>query len=450
MTRHTATWTAGLALAAAATLAPSLATAAIPGITGTVASGARTFRLAARPDRISTGDGNSLLVWGFSDGARRAQYPGPTLLVSEGDLVTVELANHLPTPVSIHFPGHDVRATGGAPGVLVQEAPAASGGVPGTVTYRFTAARPGTFLYQSGTRPDVQVEMGLFGALIVRPRGFDPAQPRAYGHADSRYDREFLFVHSEMDPRIHRMVELQGPAALDQTGLLADYFSNYWFHNGRTAPDTMAPAALPLLPTQPYDSFPRFHAGERILMRVVGAGRELHPFHHHGNHARVIARNGQLLESAPGAGADLAPEVFTIQVVPGQTVDALFEWTGAGLGWDVYGAGNGHACTDGDGDGFDDVTREWCQDHGTPIPVALPDVTTLTLGGFWSGSPFLGGAEPLPPGQGGLNPNGGLTFMWHSHREKELTNFGIFPGGAMTMIVIEPSWVEIPEPPGRM
>ena len=41
----------------------------------------------------------------------------------------------------------------------------------GTVTYSFVADHPGTFLYESGTDPDVQVRMGLFGALIVRPSG---------------------------------------------------------------------------------------------------------------------------------------------------------------------------------------------------------------------------------------------------------------------------------------
>ena len=28
--------------------------------------------------------------------------------------------------------------------------------------------------------------------------------------------------------------------------------------------------------------------------------------------------------------------------------------------------------------------------------------------------------------------------MWHSHNEKEITNYDIFPGGMMTMLVVEP------------
>jgi hypothetical protein len=92
----------------------------------------------------------------------------------------------------------------------------------------------------------------------------------------------------------------------------------------------------------------------------------------------------------------------------------------------------------GPSNGTDPATGEDCNDHGKPFPVVLPDQKTLTLGGFWSGSPFLGGSFALPPGEGGLNPNSGLTFMWHSHTEKELTNYDIFPGGMMTMMIIEP------------
>src|SRR4030042_1743541 len=112
---------------------------------------------------------------------------------------------------------------------------------------------------------------------------------------------------------------------------------------------------------------PAMRPGEKVLLRIVGGGRDMHPFHHHGNHARVIAKDGRLLESAPGLGADLSYEGFTIQSVPGET------------------------------------------------------------GGAWGGTPVLGILEPLPPGEGGLNPFGGLAFMWHSHTEKEMTNYDIFP-----------------------
>ena len=168
-----------------------------------------------------------------------------------------------------------------------------------------------------------------------------------------------------MDPRIHQTVEFDGPAALESTDYLSDYFPNLWFMNGRNAPDTMAEPFTPYLPTQPYNTMPMMHPGERVLIRLVGGGRDLHPFHHHGNHARVIARNGRILNTPGGSGADASFMVYTTDIAPGQTVDAIFEWTGKDLGWDVYGHSgqfDGKSCTP-DATGHDPNTHEWCADH---------------------------------------------------------------------------------------
>jgi len=316
------------------------------------------------------------------------------------------------------------------------------------VTYTFTATRPGTYHYASATQPDLQVEMGLMGALIVRPSS-GPAT--AYGTGDTGFDREYLFLLSEMDSHIHELVETQGPEAVYQTKLLSNYFPNYWFINGRNAPDTMAADGGGRFPTQPYGALVKMHPNDRVLMRVIGAGHDSHPFHHHGNHARIIAVDGRPLQSASGTALDLSHEVFTIQSVPGQTVDAIFTWTGKDLGWDVYGDAATHdqvfgvlsprSCEGGaayTSSGLDIRTREYCADHKKAIPVSLPDQLSIEFGGFWSGSPYLGVLGLLPPGQGGLNPDAGYTYMWHSHTEKEITNFDIFPGGMMTMLVIVP------------
>src|SRR5262249_36070623 len=155
------------------------------------------------------------------------QVPGPTLIVNEGDTVTVNLANGLPTSAgntSILFPGFTVTATGGTPGLLTTEA--APGG---SVQYVFTATTPRTRPHYSGPQGDLQVEMGPYGALILLPahvpsvcsNGLPATAPgnnaaaktawgesdfslskSAYDHPDTCYDREYLFQFSEMDPNI--------------------------------------------------------------------------------------------------------------------------------------------------------------------------------------------------------------------------------------------------------
>lgn len=378
-----------------------------------------TVNLTARTGYINTPDGASIFMWGFAPQGGVMQYPGPTLIMAQGATVRINLNNTLPDAVSIVFPGQSgVNATGGAAGALTREAPPDGG----AVSYSFTAHQPGTYLYHSGTRQDLQVEMGLVGALIVRP----PVATQAYNHAATVFDQEFLFLLTEIDPDVHDAVEAGRPARADMTA----FWPVYWFINGRCAPDTMLPAFASWLPNQPYDCHPMMMPGQKLLMRMVGAGRDAHPFHFHGNNATIVARDARMLGSSPGiSGPDLAESEFTIPVAPGQTTDAVFEWTGAKLGWDIYG----HTSTN---DPM--MAGEYAPDHGKPFPVTLPSDMDLTYGGHYGGSPFLGGTGMLPPGHEGLNPYGAFMFMWHSHNEKEIVNNNIFPGGMSTMMMVMP------------
>ncbi len=412
----------------------------------------RTFTLTAKQDFISTSDGNSHYAWGYAHGNEFAmQYPGPTLIVNQGDTVKVTLNNTLPVPVSIVFPGQGgVTAINGNAGMLTREAPAlaqlpsADAAPVAGPTYTFVATNAGTYMYHSGTNPDLQIEMGLIGALIVRPTGCDAASTTvlckiAYTNQGTGFDREHLFVLSEMDTDFHWQVYGQVFSGLPVEMDTSTIHPSIWFINGRNAPDTLLENGVYWLPTQPYNALPRMHPGERLLMRVVSAGRDLHPFHHHGNHATAIARDGQVLTSVPGGSPDLTSPEFTIRAIPGQTLDLVYEWTGKGIGFDIYGTVdvNPHDCVP-DNNGFDVTTKEWCADHYKAIPVTIPGQLDIAYGESYSGSPFLGLTGILPQGHPGLNTTGGYFHMLHSHNEKEITTDNIFPGGMMTMLIVEP------------
>ena len=53
---------------------------------------------------------------------------------------------------------------------------------------------PGTYLYQSGTQPSIQVPMGLYGALAV----VDGTVGQAYPGIS--YDADAVLLFSEIDP----------------------------------------------------------------------------------------------------------------------------------------------------------------------------------------------------------------------------------------------------------
>lgn len=509
--------------------------AAAPGITGVASGTTKAFDLTAAPGFISQPDGASVYSWGYGcttaaaaarfvpatvAGANclagKMQLPGPTLVVNQGDTVTVTLTNSLPAAAgntSILFPGFNVTATGGAAGVLAQEAAHS-----GTVMYSFVASTAGTHSYYSGTQGDLQVEMGLYGALIVLPTlggtvptgyqtqadgsGFPntcfvlgakvPSVPKearlamaAYDHPSACYDREYLFQLSEMDPAIHRQAEEQaGVACTQASGCMVvntePYHPTYFLINGRSFPDVADPHYAGQYPRQPYNGNPHMHPGELVLLRVIGHGRTQHPFHEHGNHVRVLARDGNMLLSttAPAAGKkpNLAgPLLFTTTTTPGQTLDGIFQYTAKNLNWDVYGHTDGittDTCVP-DANGFYTTGSsassvatalnyyEWCADHKKPLenhpfglvgsggPVTLPDPGIFANGPWYGGSPYLGpeatgravGSTPIPPSGTVANDptaEAGFAFMWHSHNEREITTNNIFPGGMMMMMLVDP------------
>jgi FtsP/CotA-like multicopper oxidase with cupredoxin domain len=522
-----------LVMMASALLLTAAAQAAAPGITGGGGTTA-SFNLTAQPAYITQPDGQAVYSWGYGCSSAPSgfappaslmpgatcptmQIPGPTLIVTEGQTVRVTLTNSLPAAAgntSILFPGFRVcpgtisggvctpTSPNGVPGLLTQEA--APGG---SVTYSFVASSPGTRAYYSGTQGDLQVEMGLYGVIIVLPNAV-PANcttglaasnllaqahwgendyrlaKAAYDHPRSCYDREYLFQFSEMDPNIHSQALAQVTASTGCTAGAAGcslevptepYHPAYFMINGRSMPDDMDPNYAAQYPHQPYNGNPHMHPGELVLLRIIGQGRWQHPFHEHGNHVRILARDGNLiLSTANPADPNLAgPLLFTTTTTPGLAMDGIFYWTGKGLNWDAYG--HNPASTDPlatlpcspDANGYNTGAPtainyfEWCQDHNKPLQVApfgdvagggpatLPDPNLFTNGPWYGGSPYLGpnatvratGPTGTTPPSGTIaNPPGteaGFAFMWHSHNEREITTNNIFPGGMLMMMLVD-------------
>ncbi|WP_024288500.1 multicopper oxidase domain-containing protein [Cellulomonas sp. KRMCY2] len=372
------------------------------------------FDLTTTTGYISLPDGNTAFMWGYSSGFDSFQHPGPVLCVNEGDTVTVILHNTLPEAASIVFPGQaDVLADGipaqpqlngsGVITSLTDTAPANGG----TVTYSFVATDPGTYLYESGTNPEKQVRMGLFGALIVRPSiGAD----HAYNRPDSQFtpSEEFMVLLSEIDPYQHQAVE-QGTSFN-----MNNYHPRYWLINGRGFPDSIADNGASWLPTQPYGSLASVSPYDATshpypgLARYLNVGTEDFPFHPHGNNGLVIGRDGRPLEGP--TGQDLSFEKFAINLGPGQTWDVLFKWY--------------------DAEGYDPVTN--------PVPVTVPSLTNQEVGVFYSGSPYLGSTQAMPPGIQTLNQCGEYYIISHNHALFQLTSWGTNMTGPITYMRINP------------
>jgi FtsP/CotA-like multicopper oxidase with cupredoxin domain len=373
------------------------------------------FNLTTAAGYIQLPDSNTMYMWGFSEAGKPFQFPGPVLCVNQGDTVTVVLQNGSPIPVSIMFPGQENVLANGAPAQpqfsgpgpetltsLTNAAPAGGG----SVTYSFVASRPGTFLYESGTDPQTQVRMGLFGAIVVRPAA-GPAF--ANNRADSQFTpaEEFMVLLSEIDPYQHQAAEQGG--AFDIT----KYHPRYWLVNGRGFPDSIADNFAPWLPSQPYGALARVHGMSPAhpypgLIRYLSVGTEDYPFHPHGNNGLVIGRDGWPLESS--TGADLSFEKFAINIGPGQTWDVTFQWR--------------------DAENYSSTTN--------PVPVTTSNVANLVHGMFYSGSPYLGETGPLPPGSSTLNQCGEFYIISHNHALYQITSWGMTMSGPITYLRVDP------------
>jgi FtsP/CotA-like multicopper oxidase with cupredoxin domain len=121
--------------------------------------------------------GASFSAWGFN-----GQVPGPTIEAQVGDVLEIRLTNHLPEPTVVHW--HGLRIPAAMDGTEMVQRPIAPDD---TFVYRFKAADAGTFWYHSHFNEIVQLERGLYGALVVR----SPEEPT--------FDHERVLVFDDVD-----------------------------------------------------------------------------------------------------------------------------------------------------------------------------------------------------------------------------------------------------------
>jgi FtsP/CotA-like multicopper oxidase with cupredoxin domain len=433
--RHNRVWSSFVLLIALALIsvtatvnsaAPADAQAASPvGIVCTTSTSPNpTFTLTTKTGYIALPDANTMFMWGYSNGSDDFQHPGPVLCVNEGDTVTVVLHNTLSEDVSIMFPGQENVMADGVPaqpefsGATLTSLTTTAAANGGSVTYSFVAGNPGTYLYQSGTNPEKQVRMGLFGALIVRPSAVPAggASTIAGEYANNRPDslfnpeEEFMVLLSEIDPYQHQAAEAGVPFNME------NYKARYWLVNGRGFPDSIADNNASWLPSQPYGALAQVVENDPNdanppppgMARYLNAGTETYPFHPHGNNGLVIGRDGYPLEG-PG-GEDLSFEKFAINIGPGQTWDVIFRWY--------------------DAEDYDPIDN--------PVSVTVPGIANQEIGVFYSGSPYLGSQEVLPDGTPTLNQCGEYYIISHNHALFQIVSWGVNMTGPITYMKINP------------
>ncbi len=197
-------------------------------------------------------------------------WPGPLLRVTEGDKVRAIVKNSLDESTGVHFHGQAlVNAMDGVP--FITQPPIRPGE---TFVYEFIAKPAGSHMYHSHHNATDQVGRGLLGAFIV-----DPKDPKAR----HTVDQEIVWISNDV---------LGG-----------------FTINGKGFPAT-APIVAKL--------------GERVLICFMNEGIMMHPWHLHGLHFEVVARDGYPLGSA-------AFRCDTLGVDPGERWDVIVDCDNPGV-----------------------------------------------------------------------------------------------------------------------
>ena len=202
----------------------------------------------------------------FKEGmAYNGQIPGPRIEANLGDRVRIVLNNKLDVPTTIHPHGLMVPAAmDGVPGLSQDPV------MPGeSFTYEYTLRNSGSHMYHSHFDSAAQVPGGLLGALIVR----DDKEPKV--------DLDYAMILND------------GPL-------------------GYTLNGKSFPATEPLVVKK----------GQRVRIRYMNEGLQIHPMHLHGMPQQVIAKDGYPLPQ---------PHLEdTVLIAPGERIDVIVKATEPG------------------------------------------------------------------------------------------------------------------------
>jgi PKD repeat protein len=264
--------------------------------------------------------------------------PGPRLTVAPNEAnnaLRIFLSNGLPVPTSIVIPGQEMpfsaaassgptwndasfgpRPTADARVRSFGREAAPNGGRQQYIWNTTPRANPfqtGSYSYHSGTHPQVQVQMGLYGAVSR-----DAAAGQAYTGVP--YDTARDLFYSEVDPALHSAVAngtYGTPPGPTSTLNYQPKFFLLQTYNG-----SGLPVDVSIDPTNTTCINGGLTVGNRILLRLFNAGlRQLAPMMI-GSHFDQVAEGGKK--------APFAQRQYQVMLMPGSTRDLIFMPTDAG------------------------------------------------------------------------------------------------------------------------
>src|SRR5258708_14807975 len=189
--------------------------------------------------------------------------PGPIIRVNQGETARLKVTNQMTQSTAIHVHGlHMPNSMDGVP--FITQPPIKPGK---TFTYEFVAKNSGTHMYHSHHNSTEQVTRGLIGAFIIDPQ----------------------------DKSNEPQVSADYTLVLNDSGI------------GMTLNGKSFPSTQPILAKQ----------GDRIRIRYMNQGLQIHPMHLHGMYPTVFMKDG--------APIGVPYLVDTLLVGPGERYDVIVD-----------------------------------------------------------------------------------------------------------------------------
>jgi len=307
---------------------------------------------------VNMADGRRLYMFGFGDATNiadanvldqsmmAAEFPGPTIALTEGQKLYLTLTNvgmmvrpDLFDPHTIHWHGFPQAASifDGVPSASVSINMGAS------FTYYYNVVEPGTYMWHCHVEATEHMQMGMLANLYVSPiqnnatdgtdlNGFPHVTGNKYiyndGDGSTFYDVEYPIQISAFDPLFHDASELVQPLPF------ANMNDTYPMLNGRGYPDTVDPnelwntADMPRQ-SQKINSLITATQGQKILLRISSLSTiEYYTLTTLGIPMQVVGNGSRLLRGPNQVpGENNFYNTNSVTLGGGESVDVLLDTT---------------------------------------------------------------------------------------------------------------------------
>ena len=291
---------------------------AAPAATGIPVFDASNVTLVVRRINKTMSDGTNINFWVFCEGgmggggmdgmAGGCTLPSPVLELNVGQQANVTLNMMMAPQEAAPYNGHTIHHHGVDVISAEDGVPETSFTVTNNHTYTFSvdSRYVGSHMYHCHVHTVKHLEMGMFGALIVK-------NGNRINNSGPTYDFEWNMVLNAVDPAYHTN------AAVQDSTVFADYNPRYFMINGEEGLSNNAPAEV--LTATP---------GANVAIRLMGLHSTNATFEVRDSNG---SRRNFTLHNIDGFALPSPRSVNRIEISPGQTKDVMITLPSGSGSW---------------------------------------------------------------------------------------------------------------------